>query len=897
MGVKLDLYRETRDAARREASAANIRQDNITRRGNQVLSPTTPFNTPTRDNYQTYPYDYFSGTDAKIFFGDVWVDDIVTIQYNVNQAKNPIWGYASQYFDAVARGIVMVQGSLSIAFKETGYLNIIQAMLEKQRSGRAINIKNTLEKVRLRAENGVGEFIPGMSIGGDENSEVVYASNGTPQFIRQSQTIEEILHGKISSSVAVDFGLSPKERDFEDFAELLQDTIWGDSNGRPLEAELKKKLRRADEFDYNSKGGIQVGREPYSDVLNILLTFGDINDFRAEHTLVSINDVHFTAQGMVVSPDGVPIAETFNFFARNINSSIGGTSTYKINPIKLETGADNIQLSKLEAIDALENQLVKERVPQYMRIVATAALVRGGKWKALSGKDAFTILMDQVTVPGNYADEVNSASEQIKKYESRDSRRGERKTKEAQGKKDALIQNWNTAYQFVFNGHEPLVDQIISYVEREFNEFDGAKAANGEADIPDLRNSQYIVDVEFRNSSNGPRVSKLTMVLSQSIPDSRTYRVISPTRQNFGAANIVSREDLFSDIKPIAEFQEELSIMDKEMQTKYKAQNDKRSEFDDSLDLAVDARATELQKNSDRLARQIKELKQQNDESAMTDNSLLDKQKQKIALDAQIEELNNDTFSDEDATLLRRRDQGDFTATLRERDEAAKQAEFYEEQSDSLNVTKQKLIDDNLGEMIGIQNAELNIKLAAQNIISADILSAPTSLTLPENNNGLVLEANKKLIAQSNDKLVFNENDITTMSVDLNEHNTKQIQKLLLENRIRTKYQPDPTKAVDYTTFSQKAIAGVLKARDVIESVTGRKNYTEITSATDNLDLHKFDSKHITGNAFDLKSKNLGPHQKYEVLLLLRAQLGSDYTINLEYRELENEHFHIQYNL
>ena len=34
-----------------------------------------------RYKYSTYKYDFYCGAQAKVFFGDIWVDDIVTIQY------------------------------------------------------------------------------------------------------------------------------------------------------------------------------------------------------------------------------------------------------------------------------------------------------------------------------------------------------------------------------------------------------------------------------------------------------------------------------------------------------------------------------------------------------------------------------------------------------------------------------------------------------------------------------------------------------------------------------------------------------------------------------------------------------------------------------------------------
>ena len=68
---------------------------------------------------------YFSGTQASIFIGDVWVDDIFNFEYNMQQSKQPKFGYGSQYYDFIAKGIIMISGSFSLNFREPNYLWLI----------------------------------------------------------------------------------------------------------------------------------------------------------------------------------------------------------------------------------------------------------------------------------------------------------------------------------------------------------------------------------------------------------------------------------------------------------------------------------------------------------------------------------------------------------------------------------------------------------------------------------------------------------------------------------------------------------------------------------------------------------------------------------------------------
>ena len=336
----------------------------------------SPYNAPNKEsearkNYRTYPYDYYCGIDAKVFFGDVWVDDIVTIQYTVAQNKTPIYGYASQLYDAIARGTVIVQGTLTVAFKEMGYLNLVQRIIENQGKSAKAAIEKKINKYANTDPTKL-QFVPNIQGTPDKTGAIIgldgvgFSPNGNAQIIRQSETIEDILVQKKGgnivssglSSILLDQENTAGNRDFEDFAEVLEDTIWGDSNGRPLGKTLK--YRRADEFDYtytrkgDDLGGIFVGRDDYADCLNIMMTFGDINDFRAEHTMMVLNDVHFTSQGVLLAPTGEPIGETYSFIARDINQTIV-SSTLKVNKIKFDIGGP--APSALSDVDALEKYM------------------------------------------------------------------------------------------------------------------------------------------------------------------------------------------------------------------------------------------------------------------------------------------------------------------------------------------------------------------------------------------------------------------------------------------------------------------------------------------------------------------------------------------------------------
>ena len=466
-----------------------------------------------RANFQLEPYDYYCGTNARVFFGDIWVDDIVTIQYNIKQDKEPIYGYASQTFDAVARGVILAQGSFTIAFKEMGYLNLIQGVLEAQiAKAKSGALEARVEQIRSDAAEGLSKIDPALLGAGSDPTRTAgtgftFSPTGSAQIIRQGETIEDILkarRGIISEGMSnTRFGFEPKEgADFEDFAEMLEDTIWGDRNGAPYSSSAVK-FRRADEFDYKwignrDIGGINVAEgNDYSQVLNIMITFGDINDLRGEHTMVVLNDVHIVNTSMIISPTGEPIGETYFFFARDINQSLSSDTLDSLNPIKYNIGSSDELGSKDKSVAALE--------------------------KFLSGDSSLKRLVLLLHPESKYVNGKWQKNDTIKDI---------------------------TLDYFPLNNTESTLDQVIKYVERAINTVD-------EFSVTDMgfgqltAYPQWVFKATLSDIANrDAKPVEFRMVIDQQIPNTLTYRVIIPTRHNYTAFSPFTREDLFTPPPP-----------------------------------------------------------------------------------------------------------------------------------------------------------------------------------------------------------------------------------------------------------------------------------------------------------------------------------------------------------
>lgn len=75
---------------------------------------------------------YYSSLDAEIYFGDIYIDEIVHIEYAVQQNAMPLFGYNSYIYDQVALGNRLISGAFAINFTEPGFLFSILDELSKR---------------------------------------------------------------------------------------------------------------------------------------------------------------------------------------------------------------------------------------------------------------------------------------------------------------------------------------------------------------------------------------------------------------------------------------------------------------------------------------------------------------------------------------------------------------------------------------------------------------------------------------------------------------------------------------------------------------------------------------------------------------------------------------------
>lgn len=236
--------------------------------------------------YRRFNEDYFSGADVRIYFGDIWVDEITRLEFTLQENVAPIYGYASYTWDKVARGSRQIQGSFSINFKESYYLF---AVLEK-----------LAEKLK---------------------------SPSIPDFdkknFKEGVTIEHLLSKAGHSS-------------FDDLAEEFEKSLWGESKNQSIKKATNQRSK--DSYFYpeyplgrGQDGSFQGYDESISQKalrdngFDILITYGPYNEpGRAKDpgTVESLIGVQLTGVSKVIGQDGKPIEEQYTFIAKDFNAVI-----------------------------------------------------------------------------------------------------------------------------------------------------------------------------------------------------------------------------------------------------------------------------------------------------------------------------------------------------------------------------------------------------------------------------------------------------------------------------------------------------------------------------------------------------------------------------------------------
>jgi len=272
--------------------------------------------------FAAYDCDYYSASQCGVYIGDILIDEVVRIGWSHVHTKTPVFSYASRYFETVAWGQEIVQGSLAINFKEAAYLQLVLMQYEHGHSGCSpVKLKDgtgshgetktdRINNFALTARNNIEMILRDQQLVDRLGADNV---NNEDETVDSEFSILEQIYGfadllNQDDVLKIDDSLRYTTRDFEQLAEKCENTIWGNSS---LGSE-----------------GTMVNEEnlvvpTHSNPFNIYLTYGDYSNDYANHTGKKITEVHLTSQGQTISLDGQPIFEIYDFIARGVDLAGG----------------------------------------------------------------------------------------------------------------------------------------------------------------------------------------------------------------------------------------------------------------------------------------------------------------------------------------------------------------------------------------------------------------------------------------------------------------------------------------------------------------------------------------------------------------------------------------------
>lgn len=244
--------------------------------------------------------EYFSGANARVYFGDIWVDELDSLAFEVNETVLPIYGFNSYVYDKIARGTRIVNGQFTLNLTEIGYLQTI------------------LDRLSSKIDRGNNHLL------WDNNREAlsVDVAKNTAE-----RNIENIL------------GTTGDET-YEDYIEGLKDTFWGNKPGVE-NTVFRDGAQRENDTHFYGDADKEYGRNLLKENgFNILIDFSpsanerDFEDCIADasksgslyRTMRTIMGVQIMSEQQHMDTQGRVLKVTYSFMARDVDGDVSELS-------------------------------------------------------------------------------------------------------------------------------------------------------------------------------------------------------------------------------------------------------------------------------------------------------------------------------------------------------------------------------------------------------------------------------------------------------------------------------------------------------------------------------------------------------------------------------------------
>lgn len=237
---------------------------------------------PPAQNEYIYPnsdFDkYFTITGARIYIGNLFIDECSSIQFALQDNATPVFGYASRFYDAIGQGRSLVQGQLALNFVTEGYLYTVL-----QEYKRVLKSTQGTPLIQSPKIDTIAQILGLMGARDNLNQQARNNPGDTTSEIRAGQ-----LQAKISA---------------------LLNTLTPDQ----VESLSNKRTQQIKAFN----DVIGFDNAVYQDVLfDIRVEFG--NEVTGVKRVRYLEKCKLISNEQVIAPDGQTIVDSYGFIARRL---------------------------------------------------------------------------------------------------------------------------------------------------------------------------------------------------------------------------------------------------------------------------------------------------------------------------------------------------------------------------------------------------------------------------------------------------------------------------------------------------------------------------------------------------------------------------------------------------
>ena len=261
-----------------------------------------------------YDFEYFAGSNVIVKVNSQACLEAAAISYNYMDSKQPIYGYSSQLFDAVAPGQKLVQGSIVINYVYDNYLYdcITRGLAREQGRFEAKPLPEPQDLTENQSR--IGDGRPDYTSSSDLADAIFVSPGGLREVSSDGKLPKETEAPSQSEDPQL---LSSQSIDYEALDNVIQDRLrfWDLGAGNYSNEQLASVTGLSVGGKYFGSRGREVDPLSMGRGVEIQINYGN----RGEYLVIT--GVHFIGRASAIQIDENVIVEEYSFFARQLRGS------------------------------------------------------------------------------------------------------------------------------------------------------------------------------------------------------------------------------------------------------------------------------------------------------------------------------------------------------------------------------------------------------------------------------------------------------------------------------------------------------------------------------------------------------------------------------------------------